>query len=122
MQLKASDIVRMKYAVYHVIKVNSELIEVPVLLPIESDNEMDRRSCLYGRTLKGRDEYRGLCVNWKGGFISSSLGDLIPNSEHSFNKESFRFQFDLDEDVKMETYFEIREVANGKSIFKSKKG
>jgi hypothetical protein len=112
------ELVLMKYAVYHVIKVNNELIEFPVLLPVENRYKISPRSCLGSSVLTGEHKYRAICVAWSGGSLFDGekfrhMGDR----RSGVAEDSFRFRFGLDEDVKIETYFEIRELKTGNSLY-----
>jgi hypothetical protein len=107
----------MKYTVYHVIKANNELIEFPVLLPVERDSKIRNGSCPYSSVLTGKHKYRAICFAWYGGNMSEEEFGHVAGRNSKIDEDSFRLRFGLDEDVKIETYFEIRELKTGKSLY-----
>jgi hypothetical protein len=121
LELKPKDIVSMKYAIYHVAKVNDELIEFPILLPVENNYPIGYNSCDSARALLGEYEYRSICFAWAGGTKGTRFGRKefrhVGGRSSKINMDSFAFRFGLDEDVKIETYFEIREFKTGKSLY-----
>jgi hypothetical protein len=114
---KSEELVFMKYTVYHVIKANNELIEFPVLLPVERDSKIRNGSCPYSSVLTGKHKYRAICFAWYGGNMSEEEFGHVAGRNSKIDEDSFRLRFGLDEDVKIETYFEIRELKTGKSLY-----
>ncbi|WP_133408292.1 hypothetical protein [Parashewanella tropica] len=119
---KAQDLLHLKYAIFYVVNVNDEKIEIPVLLPVEHHEDLAyNEQCSYADNLGSRKKWKFLCFNYS--FNSSAIEDrsAIAFDEY-LNKSSFKLEFPIDEDVDVKSRFEIREVKSGKKVFTKTNG